>query len=285
MASGRVRTYDGARVHLAWAARTDVGKARHLNEDSLIAEPGLFAIADGMGGKAAGDIASAMVVEHLAGVAPRVPLPLDVVAELVASANSAVRERAAATGNEGMGTTLVAAVLIDNAGLDSILVVNVGDSRCYLYEQRGMRALTHDHSVVQEMVDAGSLTAEEARRHPDRNVVTRAIGADDVVVPDYVVLEPAAQQRLLLCSDGVSAQVRPEFLTQVLSESPDPHDAVTAIFDRVLEGNAPDNLTAIVVDVEWAEQTTETDVTAPRPSLVDAVTGPRPVRDESGEAT
>lgn len=285
MASGRVESYTGAQVRLAWAARTDVGKVRRLNEDSLIAEPGLFAIADGMGGHAAGDVASSLVVEQLRALVSAVPLDLDRVASIVAGINAAVREQARSTGNEGMGTTLVAALLVDNAGSDSIVVVNVGDSRCYSYDEAGLRVLTHDHSVVQELVDAGEISAEDARSHPERNVVTRAIGADDLVVPDYVVVEPAPHQRLLLCSDGVSGQVSHEFLRDVMATSPDPAAAIDAIFDHVLGGGAPDNATAIVIDVGWVGQFIDPiEITAPRPSLVDAVTGPRPNRDGSGEA-
>lgn len=285
MAGGRAHSYTGTQLHLAWAARTDVGKVRQLNEDSLIAEPGLFAIADGMGGHAAGDVASRLVVERFGQLIPQVPLDFGVLSDFVADTNSTVRERAAETGNEGMGTTLVAAVLVDNAGVESIVVVNVGDSRCYVHDDTGLRVLTHDHSVVQELVDAGSITPDEARRHPERNVVTRVIGADDAIVPDYVVVEPAPHLRLLLCSDGVSGEIAPELLASLLADNAGPDDAVDAIIDHVLSGRAPDNVTAIVVDVDWIDARSDAfEITAPRPSPADADTAPRPVRGEVGKA-
>jgi len=271
-----VRTFERQHVRLAWAARTDVGKVRRLNEDSLIAEPGLFAVADGMGGHAAGDVASRLVVEHLQSLSDQVPLPLEAVGELVSVVNATVREHAHVAGTGGMGTTLVAAMLVDNAGAESIVVVNVGDSRCYVHDADGFRVLTHDHSVVQELVDAGAISAEEARSHPERNVVTRAIGADDHVVPDYVVLECAANQRLLLCSDGVSGQLDEAVLGDVLAGAPDAAQAVEAIIGRVLEGRAPDNATAIVVDVTWSPALLgDIDATGPRPQDDPEITGPR----------
>ncbi|MFT3852160.1 MAG: protein phosphatase 2C domain-containing protein [Ilumatobacteraceae bacterium] len=251
---------------------------RRHNEDSLIAEAGLFAVADGMGGHAAGDVASRMVVEQLHQLHGEVPIPLAAVGDLVVLANAAVRERAAEAGTTGMGTTLVAVLLVDNAGFDSLVVVNVGDSRCYVQDETGLRVLTRDHSLVQELVDAGRISPEEARHHPDRNVVTRAIGVDEHVLPDFVVLERSARQRLLLCSDGVSGQVDHGFLASVLGGSGDPAEAVEAIVGRVLEGRAPDNATAIVVDVEWDETLAGSgEITGPRPEREADRTGPRPV--------
>lgn len=272
----RVRTYERDTVRMSWAARTDVGKLRRLNEDSLVAEPGLYAVADGMGGHAAGDVASRLVVEHLQSLSDRVPLAIESVGELVGVANATVREHAQSAGTTGMGTTLVAAMLVDNAGAESIVVVNVGDSRCYVTDADGFRILTRDHSLVQELVDAGRISADEARHHPEKNVVTRAIGADDHVVPDYIVLPPAPRQRLLLCSDGVSGQVDERYLEEVLGRISDPGAAVDAIIARVLEGRAPDNATAIVLDAEWTD-VVDLEVTDPRLVLDDAeITGPRP---------
>ncbi len=266
-------------MRLSWAARSDIGKVRSLNEDSVVAEPGLFAVADGMGGHAAGDVASQLVAEHVRARRADVPLSLDALGELVTTANTAVRAEAARAGTHGMGTTLVAAMLVDNAGSESIVVVNVGDSRCYVHDENGLRAITRDHSVVQELIDARTISPEEARLHPSRNVVTRAIGADEHVAPDYVVLEPAARQRLLLCSDGVSGQLEPEDLDEILKECAAPDAAVEAIIDRVLEGRAPDNATAIVVDVEWSGLgASASEETGPRPDAADEITAPLPLR-------
>ena len=269
----RVDTCERVGVSLHWAARSETGHVRSHNEDSLVALPGVFAVADGMGGHEAGDVASRLVAEQLSALAARLPLSFDAVDELIGVANATVRREARELASDLMGTTLVAALLVENAGTESMVVVNVGDSRCYLHDESGMRAMTHDHSLVQEHVDAGRISAVDARHHPDRHVVTRAVGVEEHVVPDFVVLEPVGTQRLLLCSDGVSSQVDEEFLASVLAGDLGPERAVDEIVERVLAGRAPDNATAIVVDIEWAETGSDddSDVTGPRPSARPAI--------------
>jgi serine/threonine protein phosphatase PrpC len=269
-----VRTYQRGSLTLAWAARSDVGHVRRINEDALVAEPGLFVVADGMGGHAAGDVASRLATEHIASLRDRLPAELDDVVDTVAVANSEIRREALATGSLGMGTTLVAAVLVQRGEEESIVVVNVGDSRCYLADDEGMRIVTHDHSVVQELLDAGMITADEARSHPERHVVTRALGSTDRVRPDFIVLERRAHQRMLLCSDGVSGQLAHEQLVEAMRLDRDAGAAVDLILDEVLAGAAPDNATAVVVDIHWTSEREDVEITAPRPAM--DVTGPRP---------
>ena len=168
-------------AELIGGASTHVGNIRSLNEDAYLLDRRVFAVADGMGGHLAGEIASEIVINACAALVADEPLPISAVAEMVAAANESVRRYAKQHGTEGMGTTLVGAALVDNAGVDSLLVFNIGDSRCYVLPEAGrLTQLTVDHSLVQELIDSGELAPEEARGHPERNVVTRAVGIEDV---------------------------------------------------------------------------------------------------------
>lgn len=273
MPGERNDTFERDGLRLAWAEGSTVGKVRHLNEDSLLAVDGMFVVADGMGGHAAGDIASALTIEACTGFAQRLPLQLHELEQLVSEANARVRAHAVESGSDGMGTTLVGVVLVDNGGDDALAVVNVGDSRCYSWDDaHGLTRLTTDHSAVQELVDAGSISPSEAETHPERNVVTRAIGIEPAVAADFVVLRRTARQRLLLCSDGVSGPLGDERIEATLGEDVQPGTVVRSLLDQVLDGPATDNATVIVIDVEWAASSLEDG------GLVDAdVTGPRPV--------
>jgi protein phosphatase len=258
-------------LELAWSAASDVGKVRRLNEDSFLAYPGLFVVADGMGGHAAGEVASRIAVEVFQEKLAELPLiPADV-ERLMTEANRRVRERAEGDSTEGMGTTLVGLVLIDNGGAASLMVFNIGDSRCYAWSaETGLEQITTDHSVVQELVDTGTISSSDARRHPDRNVVTRAIGVEAVAAADFFVLPRAQHQRFLLCSDGVSDQLDPQLIAQCLGEDGASSDGAVNLLAHVLEGPASDNATCIVVDARWATPPSDStekdeDVTGPRP--------------------
>lgn len=266
MAGLPVNVLERGAVRLAWSAATHVGHVRQLNEDSFIAEPGVFAVADGMGGHAAGEVASRLAIDEWATLRDTVPLTAERVAAAVTSANRAVWDHALANSTPGMGTTLVGVALIDNAGEEALVVANVGDSRCYLLEAGELRRVTHDHSVVQELVDNGYISAEAADTHPERNVVTRAIGVEPGVAADFVILTRAPQQRLLLCSDGVSGQLPDDELAGLLAAAPDAHAAAASLLERVLAGPATDNATLIVIDVEWTRlgHAAADDVTGPR---------------------
>lgn len=267
---------DGLR--LRWAGGTTVGRVRRLNEDAYLAVDGMFVVADGMGGHAAGDVASALTVDVCREFAAAVPVAVTDLEHLVSTANSRVRSHAAASGSDGMGTTLVGVVLVDNGGNDGLVAVNVGDSRCYSWDERhGLVQVTHDHSAVQELVDAGTITPEEAGRHPERNVVTRAIGVEVAIAADFVVLPRVERQRLMLCSDGVCGPVPADRIAEILSNSADVSVAVTRLIDEVMAGDARDNATVIVVDVAWDATTVEDDdggdeITAPRPPVPDTIT-------------
>lgn len=192
---------------------TDVGLRRKINQDYVFASefpvgklPNLFLVADGMGGHNAGDFASRFVVntvkELIEKSAETEPIPL--IEAAIQKANALLREEADKKEEFwGMGTTIVAATIIDGR----VYVANVGDSRLYLIEQSGMKQITQDHSLVEEMVRIGQLTKEEARLHPDKNIITRAIGASATVQVDFFVFELEQKNQILMCSDGLTNMV------------------------------------------------------------------------------
>ena len=269
-------------LELAWGVATHVGKARRLNEDSYLAEPGVFLVADGMGGHQAGDVASRLTVEAVRDLLSDEVPDISVIGDVVQRANDTVRLHAHESGHEGMGSTLVGAFLVRNADEDSVVIVNVGDSRCYALIDEVLHQVTKDHSHVQELVDSGEIAAETAATHPDRNVVTRAIGIEDLVAGDFFVVPPLRRVRLLLCSDGVSGELTDDRMAEVLIANEQPDSAAEGLIAAVLEGRAGDNATAIVIDMTRASLdpiSPPGDVTGPRPSRdADAsITGPRPV--------
>jgi PPM family protein phosphatase len=251
---------------LAWASRTDVGKVRKVNEDSVLARPGLFIVADGMGGHAAGDIASQLTIQSFdSAMSEPTLLPIGELAGVVSSANAAVIEQSVILGREGMGSTVVGAAVVDNGGDAAIVVFHVGDSRCYVLNDGQLRQVTHDHSHVQELIDSGDITDVEALTHPHRNVVTRAVGIEPAVLADFLVLGDNPRQRLLLCSDGVSGDVHLDALEYILLTEDSVDDAADEIMRRTLSGKAKDNASVIVVDVEREPTVNyDVDLTGPR---------------------
>lgn len=237
-------------VSFSWATWTDVGKRRTVNEDSLLAAPGLFVVADGMGGHGGGDVASAVAVEAL-GLQGDAPFGIDDVPVMLADARAAVDGAAQADRLTMMGTTLVAALWIVRGGRHGLMVANIGDSRCYEYGPGGLRLVTRDHSVVQELIESGDLDPTEVDDHPERHVVTRAFGGGSNGAIEYVVLSPTAPQRLLLCSDGVSGPLDESVIAACLDADNSPAQAVDSLAGYVLDGSAIDNASAIVVDVVW----------------------------------
>lgn len=233
---------------LAWAAETDVGHRREINEDSLLAVPPLFAVADGMGGHSAGDVASAAVVTRLA----------ELSGTLVAEARSidralalAVEDMAQGVGvtDQGTGTTVTGVALALVSDAVSWIVYNIGDSRVYQLTGGVLEQVTTDHSVVQELVDAGRITREEADVHPHGNIITRAVGFHEPPIPDYRILPIQAGMRILVCSDGLTKELTSYGIRHFLLEKKLAADAVSAMVEAALENGGRDNVTAIVVDV------------------------------------
>jgi serine/threonine protein phosphatase PrpC len=248
---------------LRFHARTDVGLKRRQNEDALLAleDYGLFVVADGVGGRKAGELASAITVDTFQAYAPRLRETTEaygispnrstrneVLAALDEASNTAsnrVYDTAHGTGREGMTSTL-AALLI---GGGAAFVAHVGDSRVYLLRDGQLRQLTEDHSLVNEQLRAGAITPEEAARSAHRHVITRAIGLYPTVHSDTLAVDLVAGDRLLVCSDGVSDLVRPDRMTELLRQADVSH-AVEGIVDEALANGGKDNITAIAVDAE-----------------------------------
>ena len=255
-------------MHLAVAARTDVGRIRKGNEDTLHASAnsyrGLFIVADGMGGHAAGDVASEMSVEVVSrGLAELNALDSgdaqSRVGDALRDANRAVYERTRTERDKlGMGSTVSALLLSDTR----FIVGHVGDSRIYLVREGRMEQLTRDHSLVQEQVDAGLITAEQARRHPQSNVITRCIGMADEIEPDVFDGEARVGDAFLLASDGLTGMVEDKRIEQLLMSRATPARIVDALIAEANNNGGNDNITAVVVRVLAAESTgTDREVT------------------------
>ena len=229
---------------------THTGMVRTVNQDtSLVAEP-LFAVADGMGGHAAGEVASQVAVEALR-------LNAEPSAEglihAIRVANRAVWEKSAAEPSmRGMGTTLCAVVLVrdERAEVDDVVVVaNVGDSRVYVFHDGELEQITEDHSLVEDLVREGRLTAQEAKSHPQRNVVTRVLGIEEDVEVDSWEIVPYVGDRFLLCSDGLFNEVDEARIAATLRRIDDPDEAAAELVRLANEGGGKDNITVVLVDV------------------------------------
>jgi protein phosphatase len=264
-------------VGLHYGVATDVGLVREVNEDSLLAEPPVFVVADGMGGHDGGEIASRIVVEEFARLAETGYDPRqgeDAVMDTLRSSQRRLQEYAAThRGSDGGpwrgGTTAVAAVLVEQDAGPEWLLTNLGDSRIYRFTRGELVRVSTDHSVVQELVDAGRISEEQARVHPERHIVTRALGGPDPLDPDFFSLPLAEAERILLCSDGVTDLVRDDDLAAVLGGSPDPRDAADQVVAAALAAGGVDNATAVVVDVVGLSEGPTADPQSRRESLTE----------------
>ena len=230
---------------LPYAGGTDVGHLRADNEDAYLVNPPLFAVADGLGGHQAGEVASSIAVERLLAEAPR-SADIKALARAVRSANSAVIQAAdAGQGRAGMGTTLTAA-MIDGT---RIVLAHVGDSRAYLLNLGTLTQITQDHSMVADMVRNGTLTAEESRVHPNRSVITRALGSDPTMSVDTFEVEAAPGDRLLLCSDGLTGMVADRDIERILGTAPSAAEAVDRLIEAANDAGGQDNITVVVAEI------------------------------------
>lgn len=258
--TGRVGT-----VAMTWSVATDVGRERKVNEDSVLAAPPTFVVADGMGGHDAGDVASAMVVERFSRIGGTQHLSAEQVTVAIDEANEAIFRAGSMTTERSMGTTAVGLVLVENGPGHSWVVFNVGDSRVYRLFEGQFEMLSVDHSYVQELVDAGHLEPADARSHPHRNVVTRALGVDQQVQTDLWVRLPVPGERFLLCSDGLTGEVEDDEIARVLATEPVADRAVANLVQMALDGGGRDNVTVIVVDVDEVDGAdVSTVITSPR---------------------
>lgn len=232
-------------------SRSNTGCVREHNEDSLVAKDPLYAVADGMGGHAAGEVASEIAIDLLTEEAYSIH-NADELLQLVRTINRSIIEAAKnGIGRPGMGTTLTVSILDGSR----ILIAQVGDSRAYLMHQGVLKQLTRDHSYVAELLAGGHISAEEALHHPKRSVITRALGSDPKTEADIYELEACVGDRLLLCSDGLYGMVSDNDIAAILSENLDPQDACDALIEAARSGGGLDNISAIVVDITSAEST------------------------------
>lgn len=232
---------------------TDRGHRRALNEDSYLAREPVFAVADGMGGHEAGEVASRLCVQALAAI-PQIEtrkrsLTAPALQDHLLRADAAIR---GATGSRA-GTTLSGAVLVEQLGRPYWLVMNVGDSRTYRFSHGNLEQLSVDHSLVQELVDDGEISAEEAASHPQRHVVTRALGTGEDNEADFWLVPAEAGDRVLVCSDGLTGELADRTIAGILGTVADPQDAAMELIHAALDHGGRDNVTVIVVDARAAE--------------------------------
>ena len=237
------RTRKGALT--SFGSRTDIGCLRDHNEDSLVVTPPLFAVADGMGGHAAGEVASEIAVRVLSELAPEHP-DVEALGRAIEEANRAVIQAAReGRGRQGMGTTMTAAMLEG----ERLVIAQVGDSRAYLLHQGKLQQLTRDHSLMADMIEAGQLTPEEARTHPQRSVITRALGSDAHLHPDIYEINVETGDRLLICSDGRSGMIFDDQIENTLRRVQDPQRCASQLVNEAIAAGGHDNVTVIVADV------------------------------------
>ncbi len=234
---------------LRYAVRSDVGLLREGNEDAAYAGPHLLAVADGMGGYEAGEVASAAVISTVApldwAAMPESEL-IDALATAVTTAKQALRRIVDSDPSVGsMGTTLTAMLWAGG----SAAICHIGDSRAYLVRDGDLYQITHDHTFVQALIDQGRIRPEEASTHPQRSLLLRALDGRTDADPDLAMLDARIGDRYLICSDGLPVAVSDEHILQALVQQAEPGDAVVALIDLAIRGGAPDNVTCIVADV------------------------------------
>lgn len=233
-------------MYTAWGSATDTGRVRSLNEDALMALAPIFLVADGMGGHDSGDVASRIVVEECSVLVGRPFVTIEDLQECFSRA--ATRMRDVLAGRSG-GATVTGAAIARHDDAAYWLVFNIGDSRVYRLVDGEMKQVTVDHSVVQELLDAGSLSADEASVHAERHVVTRALATDSSSEPDYWMIPATRDDRLLICSDGLTDELTDAEIQTVLATVPEAQEAAEVLVAAALEAGGRDNVSVIVVDV------------------------------------
>ena len=244
-------------IELHHGATTDVGLVRDVNEDAYLATSPIFVVADGMGGHDGGDVASAIVVEEFGRLTGEAYDPRGG-EEAVAATLRECQRRIAEYGEQQVtggrhqwyaGTTAVAALLVADEEGPKWLLANLGDSRVYRFADDVLEQVSVDHSLVQELVDAGRITQEDAAVHPERHVITKALGGPDANDADYFLLSLSAAGRLLLCSDGINGMIDDDAIADILRETGDPQEAAVRLVGAAIAAGGRDNATAVVVDV------------------------------------
>ena len=230
-------------ITMEWGAATDRGLVRSINEDSLLAAPPVFLVADGMGGYQAGATASAIVVEEFTIPAEVARVTAEWVIQSFERADSRIRFGA------GGGTTVAGMVVVQQDSNPYWLFFNIGDSRVYRCADGVLAQVSVDHSVVQELVDDGRIEPEAARFHPERHIITRAVGADEKPHPDFWLIPAEAGERLLLCSDGLSSELDAGTIAAIVTGPGTPQEIANSLIAQALSAGGRDNVTTVVVDV------------------------------------
>ena len=235
-----------ARTVPSFAMLTDIGRVRTHNEDSALAQPPLFVVADGLGGHEAGEVASSIAVETLRDHAPRRPDSKALARAVRAANREVIRAAREGFGRQGMGTTMTAAIVEGT----HVALAHVGDSRAYLLSAGVLTRVSEDHSMVADMIRRGELTQAEARYHPNRSVITRALGTDPNMVADPYELVAEPGDRLLLCSDGLTSMLEDTAIAETLATYTDPATAARMLVDAANDAGGHDNISVIVIDIE-----------------------------------
>ena len=278
-------------TELRWGSATHQGRVRDHNEDAVLAGPVIFAVADGMGGYEGGEVASALCVATLAAIPDDHTTPAAITAALDAS-NRAIIERGLAQGTPHMGSTVAGLAL----GESAIVVFNLGDSRVYRQRADAIEQLTEDDSVVGELIRAGQITEEAARSHPERNVITRALGVGPAIEPHVFEIAARADDVFVIASDGLFNEVDDSTMVSLLTAPGSEDHRARLLLDRALANGGRDNISIIVVTVvdrvavdHLAEDTSPTEVAGDGPAEVrdpdDAPTEPLDVLDASTPST
>jgi serine/threonine protein phosphatase PrpC len=234
---------------------TDVGRVRQINQDLPLEATNLFAVADGMGGHVGGEVAARVAIDALLASFTREPTTNGLLAAFSEANRSVWQESQDQSDLHGMGTTLTAVALVGGAdGRDMIALANVGDSRAYVFSEGSITQVTADHSLAEERMRHGEMTEEEAAVHPQRHILTRALGVSPDVDADMWELELRAGDRIVLCSDGLSNEVGPEVLGEILATEPDPGAAARRMVEVANAHGGADNITVVVVDVLVGEE-------------------------------
>ena len=233
-------------MYTAWGSATDTGRVRALNEDALVALAPIFLVADGMGGHDSGDVASRIVVDECSVLVGR---PFVTIEDLEGCfQRAATRMRETLTGRHG-GATVAGAAIAMHDDAAYWLVFNIGDSRVYRMVDGEIEQVTVDHSVVQELLESGELSADEASVHAERHVVTRALSTGSPTEPDYWMIPATRDDRLLICSDGLTDELTDAQIQTILITVTDAQDAAEALVVAALDSGGRDNVSVVVVDV------------------------------------
>ena len=245
------RVLHGTALRVRSGAATHVGRVRDHNEDAVLARGMVFAVADGMGGHAAGEVASRIVVDALEALVEQPASSPDDVAALLRDANRRILDSQADSPEQrGMGTTVAGLTVVDAGGREHWVVFNIGDSRVYRLADNRMSLVTRDHSEVRALMDAGLIDASEAARHPLRNVITRSLGSDPAPSPDVWVLPPTPGERFVICSDGLSGELDDREIMLVARKYADPQIAADQLVAAAVKAGGRDNVSVVVVAVD-----------------------------------